>query len=244
MVNGARWSFALGVAGIAAFALVGVSGASDTTTISACVNADGRLRIVHASGACKHTESSLTWNVQGPIGPIGLQGPTGDPGPAGATGAQGPQGPIGPQGPMPPAAPQVFDALGRQVGVMTQWGQILVLKGHQVAVGVGDAIGFRPDGGAMFFYESFDCSGPRLMMTADANPATFFPIIELAEPGLSVYIADPFGAVQTTSIQSRGVPVGVSTGGCFQETITGVNFVAPVALADLADMFTPPFHIQ
>lgn len=57
--------------------------------IRACVNHGGDVRIVEPHESCKHGETLLTWNVQGP------QGPTG---PAGQTGAIGPIGPAGPEG--------------------------------------------------------------------------------------------------------------------------------------------------
>jgi hypothetical protein len=79
----------------------------DTNRVHACVAANGTLRVVAATVACKQSETALDWNITGPQGPIGLtgatgpagsQGPVGPPGSEGATGPMGPQGPSGAQG--------------------------------------------------------------------------------------------------------------------------------------------------
>ena len=74
-----------------------------TTTIQACTNHDGEIRIVSSPSDCKHKEQLLTWNVQGPTGPAGPAGPAGAPGPKGDTGVAGPTGPVGPKGDTGPA---------------------------------------------------------------------------------------------------------------------------------------------
>ena len=48
--------------------------------INACANKQGALRIVGDLTECKTSETSLSWNVQGPQGPQGEQGPEGPPG--------------------------------------------------------------------------------------------------------------------------------------------------------------------
>ena len=75
--------------------------------IHGCYNkSGGSIRIIDDSvTACNANETSLTWNVAGPQGPIGPQGPQGVSGPtgpagaAGATGSAGSAGAIGPAGP-------------------------------------------------------------------------------------------------------------------------------------------------
>ncbi len=72
--------------------------------------ADGQLRIVGSSGACRPSEVAVRWSKTGPQGP------------------QGPAGPAGPQGPagtsQPAAAtkveqgPRVFDGKGQFLGVL------------------------------------------------------------------------------------------------------------------------------
>jgi hypothetical protein len=61
---------------------------ASTEVIFACVDHDGSLRIVD-SEHCRHGESSLSWNRQGPPGPPGEPGPAGAAGPAGPPGAPG-----------------------------------------------------------------------------------------------------------------------------------------------------------
>ncbi len=56
------------------------------TTIRACANPAGHLRLISAAESCKSQETLVTWNAAGA------------PGAPGATGPQGPQGPAGPQG--------------------------------------------------------------------------------------------------------------------------------------------------
>jgi uncharacterized membrane protein (UPF0136 family) len=72
----------------AAFSLA--QSASDEV-IFACVDRHGTLRIVD-SEHCRHGESSLSWNRQGPPGPQGVPGPAGAAGPAGPPGAPGGSG--------------------------------------------------------------------------------------------------------------------------------------------------------
>lgn len=76
-----------------------------TTVIHACrKNHSRRLRVVHSAADCRHDESALSWNVEGPAGkrgrrgatgPTGATGPGGATGPAGSTGATGATGPAG-----------------------------------------------------------------------------------------------------------------------------------------------------
>jgi Collagen triple helix repeat (20 copies) len=65
---------------------------------------DGTIRVIDNSvTSCGSNETSIAWNMSGPIGPQGPVGPQGPAGPVGPTGAIGPQGPAGPQGPQGPA---------------------------------------------------------------------------------------------------------------------------------------------
>jgi hypothetical protein len=86
---------------------------SNSGVLQACVNpGNGMMRLVDASTACHNNETFVSWNIEGPAGPMGPPGPPGpqgSPGPAGAPGAagspgaQGLQGPPGIQGPPGPA---------------------------------------------------------------------------------------------------------------------------------------------
>jgi hypothetical protein len=77
-------------------------------TITACVDAQGRPRLIATTGTCLKAETKVTWNVLGNPGPRGLQGepgPIGPQGPTGQPGDLGPQGPQGPKGAPGPDAP-------------------------------------------------------------------------------------------------------------------------------------------
>jgi type VI secretion system secreted protein Hcp len=77
---------ALVVGGLATYSW---AASADGQTINACLNDEGKLRLVPAVSACKKSESPLSWNTVGPQGPEGLQGPAGAAGPAGRDGRDG-----------------------------------------------------------------------------------------------------------------------------------------------------------
>ena len=91
---------ALGLAASAAALASGGASVTAAGTITACHKSSGKdLRIVSHASKCKRSERALTWNVEGPAGPVGPAGATG---PAGAAGPIGPMGPMGPMGPIGP----------------------------------------------------------------------------------------------------------------------------------------------
>jgi hypothetical protein len=74
-----------------------------------CANrANGRIRLVRRTRACRRAERLVRWNARGPKGlrgPRGLRGLTGERGPAGANGLDGAPGPAGPPGAIGEAGP-------------------------------------------------------------------------------------------------------------------------------------------
>ena len=71
----------------------------NNTVYYACVNnSSGTIHVVDSSDSCKHNETLISWNQQGPQGEAGQQGVAGPQGPEGLPGAQGVAGPQGPQG--------------------------------------------------------------------------------------------------------------------------------------------------
>jgi len=83
-------SFLLGTATLAAHG---------SSVIHACYNrSTGAARIVGAATDCHSYETAVSWNNEGPVGPIGATGAKGSTGTKGATGATGPAGARGPQG--------------------------------------------------------------------------------------------------------------------------------------------------
>lgn len=61
------------------------TGGAQSSTIYACVNASGGVRIVAAANSCAAGETPKEWNVIGPQGPVGPAGPAGPVGPPGVT---------------------------------------------------------------------------------------------------------------------------------------------------------------
>jgi type VI protein secretion system component Hcp len=76
-------------AAIASIFIAGAQVSAQGGVIRACVNAGGSLRLAPGGEACKPTESLLTWNVEGKVGPAGPAGPTGPTGPDGPAGRDG-----------------------------------------------------------------------------------------------------------------------------------------------------------
>jgi hypothetical protein len=83
-------------AGGVAYATIPDSGG----VIHGCYGKSGDLRVIDpsAGGACRSSETPVSWSQTGPQGPQGLPGPAGAQGPAGPAGAAGPVGPQGAQG--------------------------------------------------------------------------------------------------------------------------------------------------
>lgn len=71
---------------------------SATNVITGCYgNLTGNLRLIdkESSNSCLGTETEVSWNQQGLVGPVGAQGPAGEQGPQGVQGIQGVQGQTG-----------------------------------------------------------------------------------------------------------------------------------------------------
>lgn len=78
---------------LASAAAIAAAAADDPQTIHACRdNRHGLIRFVLDPGDCERTETAVSWNEQGAVGPAG---PQGEPGPPGPRGEQGPAGPKG-----------------------------------------------------------------------------------------------------------------------------------------------------
>ena len=93
--------FALAAAGLAYATIPSGSG-----VYTGCLlKATGTIRLIDPTlgdksllGHCTSLETQITFNEQGPPGPVGATGPAGPTGPAGATGPAGPAGPAGQAG--------------------------------------------------------------------------------------------------------------------------------------------------
>jgi hypothetical protein len=80
---------ALVAAGVATYSW---AASANGTTINACADNDGKLRVVQDVSLCKKGETPFSWNTTGPVGPVGPVGPTGPTGPTGAAGRDGRDG--------------------------------------------------------------------------------------------------------------------------------------------------------
>lgn len=78
---------ALGGTGFAA-----TGGFSRGGTLKACVNEEGRVKLLTSAGHCKRGQSVVSWNQVGPQGAKGTPGAAGVPGTAGAPGPRGADG--------------------------------------------------------------------------------------------------------------------------------------------------------
>jgi len=133
-------SFVIGF-GCAALSLGAVTyvSASSDKTIKACANKKtGAMRYI-SKGACKKTETSLSWNQIGPQGSPGAPGPAGINGTAGAKGDPGTVGLKGDTGAAGASAPTGFTARS----VCGPNGTSLCTIGAQ-----------GPGGGTIFFVDS------------------------------------------------------------------------------------------
>jgi len=121
-------------------------GFSQGGTLKACVNEEGRVKLLKAGGHCKRGQSAVAWNQAGLQGVKGTTGATGATGAAGAAGAQGPNG-----------------ADGESAAV--KWG---VIGGHAelgAAQGVVEAV----ENPAHFYEVTFDSDITNCALTADSN---------------------------------------------------------------------------
>ncbi len=117
---------ATGISGLVLAIAAGIAYAAIPSTdkvFTACMLKNvGTIRLIDPSlpagnllSHCTATETRVSWNQNGQIGPAGPAGATGPAGPAGAPGPAGAKGddgqagapgPVGPQGPMGPAGPR------------------------------------------------------------------------------------------------------------------------------------------
>lgn len=109
----------LALVSLAATGVVYATIPSNNTIYGCYTKSGGTLSVIDPSTtSCKSGETSIAWNVTGPIGPVGPQGPQGPTGPEGPQGVQGLTGPTGPAGPAGPSwsvydvsAPETIPAL-------------------------------------------------------------------------------------------------------------------------------------
>lgn len=204
------------------------------SVIHACVQRkSGEVRIVGPNWVCRRAEAAIQWNTTGPRGPQGPAGPMGPAGPAGPPGPQGPAGPAGPAGLQGPqgdpglGARMVVDSAGQTVGTLLAAGEVVAqdAEGDVVLLPLTSG-GFVQSGNLTFFYESFDCSGPRL----------------LPQRGLfSTVLIDRNTAYYATTFTMLAAHSQLFFGTCTGTTRT--FFAGEVHQTDLS-VFTPPFSVK
>lgn len=208
---------------------VTVAAASGTSLIRACVDAQGRMRIIGPTAKCTKGENLLTWNQQGPTGPQGLTGPQGPQGEKGDTGPQGPAGAGGSQF-------MVVDSKGQEVGISgdNRGDQVfLKLDGYWLGLYI-DTFEFTQSTVIGYEYESSDCTGTPYMTVG----GLFRGGIVL---GTQVYYpADPLQKLHLHSARQFIPP------NTYQECDGDADYYDVVGLPASSELpdFTPPFSIQ
>jgi hypothetical protein len=79
-------------------AIAATGGFSSGGTLKACVNREGRLKLLKSGEHCKRGTKTVSWNQVGPAGAPGAPGAAGPAGQKGADGIKGVQGPEGESG--------------------------------------------------------------------------------------------------------------------------------------------------
>ena len=166
---------ALAVAGIATYSW---AASSEGQTINACVNDEGKLRLVTGAAACRKAETPLSWNTVGPPGAQGV---------AGAQGAQGPAGPAGVPPPSPDAVSGTVGIIGQRQGALSP----ITLTGISHAIvsprdaASGQSSGKRQHGDVKIVKE-WDKSTPLLFRAAANNETLTSVLIGLLRNGTQV----------------------------------------------------------
>ncbi len=76
-------------------AIAASGGFTSGGALKACVNEEGRLKLLQSGQRCRKGQKTVVWNQTGPAGAPGARGATGATGAAGGQGGQGSQGPQG-----------------------------------------------------------------------------------------------------------------------------------------------------
>jgi hypothetical protein len=216
------------------------------SVIYGCVHkSTGALRI--NGPECGASETPISWNVQGPVGPQGPAGPQGAPGaqgaagpqgPAGPQGAAGPEGPAGPQGPPGPsggAAFQVVDANGAVLGPVVTFEMLNAVVGLRLG---GAVVLLRLAGSHLEGYDSAyfglpGCQGQAFVQ----RYATMAVRNSAVDHAGRVYVDVWQGGAFNVQVQSIADPSG-----CYD-----VPFTFPLVPATLVldlNNFTPPFRVE
>ena len=198
---------------------------SSAQTIDGCINKKtGTLRIATASTPCTGSETAISWNQIGPIGP------------------QGPPG----------MGLQVVDATGTQVGTFGGFYSPTLQEAY-VFFGLDSRPFALRVNGAFFYpnvavwYGTRDCSGtPYVEVSRSWPPVSVMTdaLVSAGAPGQTVYY--PQTGAAPVSIAPRSRWIGYPNWRC-EPYDCGLecmrNVIPAYPLVDLNTMFTPPFKV-
>ena len=154
-----------------------------------------------------------------------------------------------------PALLAVFDAKGDMVGnVVGLATPVTPLQSVVVALKVGkrktvfalQVFRDRFEGNVpTLLFESPTCSGTPLLISAD-QAKTLTPVVAVASPGSTVYLADPEATPRTITVGSEQAADGTCTTptGPDGAPVTQANAVPALPVIDLNTRFTPPFSVR
>jgi type VI secretion system secreted protein Hcp len=173
---------ALVVAGLATYAW---AASADGQTINACLNDEGKLRLVPAVSTCKKAETPLSWNTVGPAGPAGQAGPPGAAGPAGRDGRDA----VGNAPPAPDSVAGTLMVTGTKQGAFSTTSIPLTGLSHEI-VSPRDAASGLPTGKRMHkpfvITKQLDKSTPLLLNALVDNENLTSVLIGLLRNGQQV----------------------------------------------------------
>lgn len=170
---------ALVVAGLATYAW---AASAEGQTINACVNDEGKLRLVPAVSTCKKSETPLSWNT---VGPAGQAGPAGATGPAGRDGRDA----VGTAPPAPDGVAGTLMVTGTRQGPFSTTSIPLTGLSHEI-VSPRDAASGLPTGKRMHkpfvITKQLDKSTPLLLEALVNNENLTSVLIGLLRNGQQV----------------------------------------------------------
>ncbi len=183
---------------------------ASAATIEACVKKSGAITIL-LKGTCKKSETLLTWNTAGAVGPAGPQGPSGLEGPAGPEGPTGAMGSVGPIGSAGPAGPTGPSGPAGQVGPIATVTQLNLVNGSNQVLA---SLGTTSNGNLLTFFDSSGKITTTVGNSADGNATgitTWDGNSVLAGSGIP---RTAFGESNTASVTGGGLGFSVydSTG--------------------------------
>ncbi len=212
-------AFTLGVliTAVSVSAVTYVNAAGDAT-IKACANKKtGAMRYI-SKGACKKTETSLSWNQMGPQGLPGLSGAAGAKGDPGATGAKGDPGTAGTSGQTLFVVDANGQALGKYLGPLQD--AYMFESNNRRWVVTPFRYGFWSFTGNISFYSDSQCTSRLInipkddVVPPDATYVEWNSISDYGPSGSVQKIFIPSNSIKRTAASFTNLYQGGSGTGC------------------------------